>query len=214
METPTAQEIQETQGTRLQERAPWETYNASFEENIDPKLEAEIQDYASRRHEKTSNQNHEEYCRQFEMNEELSKQYQWLHPNEYAHVAPRIGRIMNHAEFINILRNKCGVKCWYREHPQPDKLALYYSDWSASLVPQYTCWVMYGYAPEYSVMNFDRYGVPLAERYRGWRTPLLNLILQGIISEEMAEKHFGRASGPASDRFLKTCYGIRNTMVK
>jgi hypothetical protein len=210
------QEVQETQGTRLQNKAPWESYQASFEEKLDPKLEAEIADYATRRHEKTSNQNHEEYCRQHEINEGLSKQYQWLHPSEYADHGPRIGKIMTHGEFIKILREKCKVRCWYRQHPQPDKLTLVVSDRHTDVFhseePHFVCWVAYGFMPEYSIMNFDRYGVPLAERFRGWRTPILQMILQGVITEEQANKHFGKASGPASDRFLKTCYGIRNEM--
>ena len=47
MSQPTPQEILAQQGTRLSEKNPWETYSASFDEKLDPKLEAEIADYAS-----------------------------------------------------------------------------------------------------------------------------------------------------------------------
>jgi hypothetical protein len=35
----------------------------------------------------------------------------------------------------------------------------------------------YPYAPEWSLMRFDRYDVPTNERFRGWRTTLLALII-------------------------------------
>jgi len=210
METPSLQEIEAQQGTRLRKENPWDSYSASFTEKLDPKLEAEVKEYSQRRHDKSSSQNKEELHKQKEINEELGKQYQWLHPSEYIDAGPRIGKILSHAEFIKILR-KSGLECWYVQHPHLDKLTLLVLD-KMSHKPEFAAWAAYGYMPEYSIMNFDRYGVPLAERYRGWRTVLLQLILQGLISEERADKFFGKAHGPASGRFLKTCYGIRNTM--
>lgn len=190
-------------------KAPWETYAASFDEKLDPKLEQEIAEYSKRHHTKSSSQNEEELCRQKEINQELAKQYQWLHPDEYADAGPRIGRIRHSSEFLNLLR-KCGINCWYRQHPQPKKLTLMVHRFGS--VPEIACWVQEGYVPEYTIMGFDEHGVPLAEKYRGWRTPLLQLILKGILTEEKADAVFGKASGPASERYLRTLYGARNTV--
>jgi hypothetical protein len=190
------------------EKAPWETYNASFEEKLDPKLEEAIKRYSERRHAKSSNQNEEELCRQRGMSNDLAKQYQWVHPDEYEDEGPRIGRVKHSSEFISTLRNKFKLNCWYREHPQPRKVTLVAQRWS--LAPEVACWVQLGYMPEYTVMRFDEHGVPLDEKYRGWRTPVLQLILKGLITEDRANRVFGYADGPVSGRFLNTLYGFRN----
>jgi hypothetical protein len=59
--------------------------------------------------------------------------------------------------------------------------------------------VQYPYAPEYSLMRFKSYDVPTEERYRGWRTTLLCLIVKGVVTEGEAERAFGPAIGPASE---------------
>jgi hypothetical protein len=189
-------------------KAPWETYSASFEEKLDPQLEEAIKRYSENRHTKTSTQNQEELCRQKEKSDEVAKEYRWVTPDEYADEGPRIGRVLHSSELISLLRNKCHLKCWYRDHPQPRKVTLVVQRWS--LAPEVGCWVQLGFMPEYTIMGFDEHGVPLAERYRGWRTCVLQLILKGLISEDAANKVFGYAHGPVCDRYLETLYGFRN----
>jgi hypothetical protein len=56
--------------------------------------------------------------------------------------------------------------------------------------------------PELSMMNFDDHGAPLAERRRGWRTVLLQLLLSGFITEEAVDKEFGKPRQDAAfDRY-------------
>lgn len=212
MSEPTMQEIQKHQGTRLSEKAPWETYSSEMSEKLDSQLEKDIQSYAQNRHESTSHQNEEELARLREYNNEAAKEYQWLHPDEYSDAGPRIGRILHSSEIINILRNDCGVKCWYSPHPQPRKVTVLIQRKGHGLLPpEVGCWSMLGFMPEYSLVNFDEHGVPLAERLRGWRTVLLQLIIKGALTEETANAVFGKARGPASERYLRTLYGFRNT---
>lgn len=45
--------------------------------------------------------------------------------------------------------------------------------------------------PEWSVMRFDAWDVPINERYRGWRTALLQLILVDVLSEDEVNRAFG-----------------------
>lgn len=207
---PSMQEIMATQGTRLEDVPPWMSYAAEFDERLDPKLEAEIAEYAQHRHDKTSSQNEEELCRQKELNNELAKQYQWLHPSEYADEGPRIGKIMHSSELINKLRDECKVKCWYREHPQPRKVTLLVQRGQGILPPEVGCWAQFGYMPEYSIVRFDDHGVPLDEKYRGWRTVLLQLIIKGVLTEEVADRVFGKAVGPASTRYRSILHSFRN----
>jgi hypothetical protein len=80
--------------------------------------------------------------------------------------------------------------------------------------PKMACWVQDGFCPEYSIMKFDDHDVPLDERMRGWRTPLLQMILLGILKEEIVEQVFGKAEGPASTKYNSLLYAIRNREVK
>lgn len=206
---PTAQAIQASQGTRLSDVPPWMSYAAEFDEQLDPKLQAEMEHYSQQSHKSTSSQNKEELHRQTELNEGVAKQYQWLHPSEYKEEGPRIGSVMHSDEFMGKLRSCTkNTRFWYRDHPQPRKLTmLYHKDGMPQ--PEVACWVQAGYMPEYSFMRFDRYGVPLDERRRGWRTCLLQMILKGIVSEAKAHKVFSRATGPASDRYNSTLFEWR-----
>ena len=212
MSQPTPEEILAQQGTRWSEKNPWETYSASFDEKLDPKLEAEIADYASRRHEKSSSQNEEELAKQKEFSAVTAKEYQWVTPEEYADVKQRMGRIMHSSTLINDLRGRCKVKCWYRDHPQPGKVTLLVQKGEGIRPPEVGCWVQLGFMPEYSIMDFDEHGVPLAEKYRGWRTVLLQLIIKGVVTETVAHKVFGEADAPCSGRYNSILYSLRNTL--
>ena len=192
------------------DKAPWETYGDSLSEKLDPKLEQEIAEYSKKHHNETSSQNEEELARWKEQNDQLARQYQFLTPEEYANEPERIGKITHSSLFINKL-NKLGINCWYREHPHKDKLTLIVDRNGGTEV---ACWVPNGFMPEYSIVRFDDHGVPLNEKYRGWRTCLLQLILKKIISEEKAHEVFGKASGPAAERYNRTLYSVRNTYVK
>lgn len=210
MNQPTAREIQSTQGTRLSEAAPWETYSAELDQNLSPELSAAVAEYAERRYdEKPSSQMKEELHRQQEMSEETSKQYQWITPEEYADSGARIGNPMLHSEFITKLRSR-GILCWYNQHVHHDKANLLWGK-NSSTPPEVACWVQLGYMPELSIMTFDDHGVPLAERRRGWRTCLLQLILKGIISEAVANEEFGRPKQTeAFHRYNSTLQSFRN----
>lgn len=197
------------QGTRTSDIAPWESYDAEMAVRMDPKLAQEVADYAERRYDvKPSNQNLEELHRQKELSTELSEQYQFIKPEEYEHIAPRIGQVMHPHQLITKLR-RAGLKCWFQQHPHADKVVLLIQR-KEGTAPEVGCWAQYGLMPEYSIMRFDDHGVPLDERRRGWRTCLLQLILKEAITEETADKVFGHAGGPASARFLSMLYAFRN----
>lgn len=192
---PSAQEIQQAQGTRLnQEVAPWESYDTELTgQKMTPELAAQVAEYAAtKRHQDTkpSNQTQEIIAENQEINSEIAKQYQWLHPSDYSDIEARIGHVMDHAEFITKLR-KAGVHCWYVQHPHADKVTLLYKIRGLEK-PEVACWAQFGQMPELSIMNFDQYGAPLAERRRGWRTMLLQIILKGIITEDKANEVFGK----------------------
>jgi hypothetical protein len=202
------------QGTRLSEKAPWESWDSEWDENIPNDLALEIEDYANKRYEEgqSSSESKELLAQWKEENDGLAEQYQWVTKSEYDDEKAREGRIMAHSEFITLLR-KAGVQCFYRQHPHADKAVMYFVD--SQGIEQKGPWVQVGYCPELSIMNFDAHGVPLAERRRGWRTPLLQLILASAITEEKADKTFGKPKLTAAySRYNATLYAFRNRNVE
>jgi hypothetical protein len=200
---PSQAEIQKTQGTRLNtEKGPWETYDSEFEQEMSEELSAQVAEYASKRYADAplSSESQEVLAEEKERNDEIASQYQWLKPEEYKDLEARIGKVMTHAEFITKLR-KAGVTCHYTQHPHVDKAVLHYQK-DALSPSEIVGWAQKGQMPELSIMNFDDHGVPLAERRRGWRTVLLQAILKGVITEEKANKEFGKPRQDAAfDRY-------------
>lgn len=210
------QDIMKAQGTRLnKDLPPWMTYAAEMGKDVDvesdPQLEKEIEQYSQKKHQKTSAQNEDEFLKQKELNDEIAKQYNWLPEFEYENDACRIGKILTHAEFINLLRDSCNLKCYYTQHPQDRKLTLLV-EWKGKL--EVGCWAQWGQMPEFSMCRFDDHGTIIDEKFRGWRTCLLQLILKGFLTEETVTKVFGEAIGPASKRYNSLLYEWRNRDVE
>lgn len=64
--------------------------------------------------------------------------------------------------------------------------------------------------PEWSLMHFDEFDVPTRERYRGWRTALLVLITNDVLTEEEVDRAFGPVvQNEASDLYLGTLKSYR-----
>ena len=72
--------------------------------------------------------------------------------------------------------------------------------------------------PEWTVMHFNQWNVPVAEKYRGWRTALLQMILKNIITEEEVDRAFGPVVlNPASELYrqqLQSHRAIRKGLVQ
>lgn len=51
--------------------------------------------------------------------------------------------------------------------------------------------LQYPFGPEWSLMWFNEWNVPTAERYRGWRTAMMQLILADVLTEQEVERAFG-----------------------
>jgi hypothetical protein len=54
------------------------------------------------------------------------------------------------------------------------------------------------YGPEWSIMRYNDRGVATKEKYRGWRTAMLVLIVAEVLTEDEVDAAFGRPSGEAS----------------
>ena len=206
----TPQAVQKAQGTRLESKAPWESYN--LQEELSPELEAAVAEYSTHRHDDSSNQTKECLAEQKELSNEAAEKYQFVAPDEYNNVEERMGRILHSSEFINLLRDKLGLKCWYRTHPHADKLTLLVQRDMGTKEPDIACWAQNGWMPALSVMRFDEHGVPLNEQFRGYRTCLLQMILKGLVTEEKVNAVFGKpGQTKAWVRYNETLQSFRNT---
>ncbi len=77
-------------------------------------------------------------------------------------------------------------------------------------VPRCITSLQWDCGPEWSIMRFDEMDVPQNERYRGWRTALLRLILCDVVSEDEALKAFGPVhASEASELYLETLQSHR-----
>lgn len=202
---------QQLTGTHTSDANPWDSYASEMSTKMSADLEAAVAEYAERCYEsdQASSENKEELHRQKEMSDDLSKEYQWITPEEYADQGARVGVVMSHSEFISKLR-QAGLNCWYTQHPQYQKATLLVQKYS-TVPPEVACWVQIGQMPELSMMRFDDHGVPLDERRRGWRTPLLQIILKGYITEDKANEVFGRPKVTEQfHRYNSTLQAFRN----
>jgi hypothetical protein len=70
--------------------------------------------------------------------------------------------------------------------------------------------LQYPYSQEWSVMRFNQYNVPVKEKYRGWRTTLLVLMMADVLTEQEAHKAFGPGRGVASEFYQLQLQAYRN----
>jgi hypothetical protein len=77
-------------------------------------------------------------------------------------------------------------------------------------VPKCLTSLQYDCGPEWSLMWFDEMDVPTRERYRGWRTALLALITNDVLTEDEVLRAFGPVNDSiASELYLETLKGYR-----
>ncbi len=192
-------------------RPRWETYADEIVGKDNPALAKEVEEYSKRRHEgPSSQQNEEELARWKEGNQRIAKEYQFINPADYAEFEPRKGRILSYEQFITTLRDKCKLKCFYREMGHDQKLALW-AFRKGETEPVMACWTQRPYMIEFEIPNFDQYGVVLDTKYRGWRTCLMDLRRKELLTEETITRVFGRAYGPASGRYNSFMQDMRHS---
>lgn len=69
------------------------------------------------------------------------------------------------------------------------------------------------YGPEWSMMRFDERGVATKEKYRGWRTAMLVLIVAEILTEEEVDRAFGPPQGEASAWYRQQLQAYRQIRI-
>jgi hypothetical protein len=129
--------------------------------------------------------------------------------------AARMGRPMRHTDFLSILQ-KLVPGLYVTQGRIKDCLALFrvYPGPQSQLGGmsfKYLGYADTGILPEFSQWEFDqKIDVPLREKKRGWRSVLLSLIKNGMLTEDVVNQVFGVAQGPASLRYRRLLWEWRN----
>jgi hypothetical protein len=200
------------------ERAPWETYTTADPlAGCSPEMQQEIAEYSAKHHGSTSKQNVEELIRQKEMSTEMVKEYKFYKQDELKDSPERVGRILHCLDWLkmfekirpaylsaNVRKGLSGLAVWTPKDVRQEDGSIKRVDW------QYVCGVQVGFMHEYSSLHFDVRGLPLNEKWRGWRTVNLRLIQMGFMTEEQEKQIFGEATGIASRRHREQLFCWRN----
>ena len=94
---------------------------------------------------------------------------------------------------IPVQRTRSAARFWLHDVVILDRVGISAWVWKdGERVAQYSTYLQYPRGPEWSLMRFDDYDVPKDEKYRGWRTALLKMMQDGIITEEEVNKAFGK----------------------
>lgn len=168
---------------------------------------AEVRAFAaSDRYVKPTEETTETAQRLKEENTAAVRAFRWEMQDELKNEAERIGRILSERDFFAMISRIIPARynAW-TSHGLRGLSVLVNGQW------KYVCAVQAGFMPEYSVMRFDEHDLPIAEKYRGWRTVLLRLIMQGFITEAAAHCVFGEPPmGDVSRRYRNHLWNYRN----
>ena len=97
-----------------------------------------------------------------------------------------------------IVQGRVGISAWVRR--------------DGVKIASYITYLQFPRGPEWSVMRFDEFNVPTCEKYRGWRTALLRLIQEGVLTESEVIRAFGPVThNEASELYLEQLDDYRKT---
>jgi hypothetical protein len=114
---------------------------------------------------------------------------------------------------IPVQRTRNSARFWLHDVVIKDRIGI--TGWvnrNGRRTAQYITYLQYPKGPEWSLMKFDDFDVPMYERYRGWRTALLRLIQEELVTEDEVDRAFGPVQeNDASDLYLQQLVEYRKT---
>lgn len=76
---------------------------------------------------------------------------------------------------------------------------------------KFVCAIQQPTMPEWSVIRLDAHNLPVNFRYKGWRTVLVQLVREHIITEDQAHQLFGLPENNSNSKlYRQQLYQIRN----
>lgn len=112
-------------------------------------------------------------------------------------------------DFILTLR-KNGVRCFTIDNGMPQTVGL----WAMrpnDPNPRYICYIQIPAMYEWSLLRLDEHNLPAGERFRGYRTVIVQLIVKQILTEKKAHQIFGKPTESINGRrYRETLFNFRN----
>lgn len=112
---------------------------------------------------------------------------------------------------VPVQRTRSTARFWLHDVVIKDRVGI--SGWvlhNGKHSAQYITYLQWPQGPEWSLMKFDEFDVPQYEKYRGWRTALLRLIQEAVITEDEVDRAFGPVvQNAASELYLEQLAEIR-----
>ncbi len=165
-----------------------------------------------------STEEHTYRLREDNLSSEAVKKQRWANQLDYMNDEARLGKRMHSSEFLLRLRKLIGWdKIFLTDGNFLGDIAVYRisgvprPDFDGSPATfKYLWYLPTGWMTEYSVYEFNERLIPVREIQRGWRTPLLRLIKQDLLTENQVNWEFGTAEGEASVVYRRELYKKRN----
>ncbi len=153
----------------------------------------------------------ESFAAEKEMSDQQVESYKMDNQDLLSDEKPRKVHAIATRDFIKKLRDN-GVRCFTVDNGLAGTVGL----WAARGTQMvYVCYLQIPAQYEWSVLRLDAHNLPNGERFRGWRTVLMQLIVKDILTEEKAHKIFGKPTGGiVSSLYRKTLWFRRNKMKK
>jgi hypothetical protein len=195
-------------------------YDAEMDnpEPTDPIVKAELEWLQTHKMERSPAQNVEWALMEWEKNYIASTAQRWPGQDRWQgreNEDMRVVNIMHPHKFMRRLQ-RAGVdarihddhygRLWLNDFTRSGRIGI--GAWVKGRVKHITT-LQYPCGPEYTVMRFNDYNVPTTEKYRGWRTALLALIMENVITEEEADRAFGPPLGEAASFYRQQLQSIR-----
>lgn len=153
----------------------------------------------------------EEFLSHKENSEKGASLYKMEDQEDLTNRAARMVHPMSTRDFIAKLRAN-GVKCFTVDNQfPPGTVALWCLPPKQNMKARYVCYLQIPAMYEWSVLKIDRYGKPMGEDYRGWRTVLVQLVEKEILTEFQVHKIFGQPSANGVfNRYHQSMWEARN----
>ena len=153
----------------------------------------------------------EEFQSHREKSEAAAADYKIEDQQALTNRAARMVNPMGTRDFIQKLRT-AGVKCFTIDNQfPPGTVALWCLPPKQMQKARYICYLQRPAMYEWSVLKIDRYGKPMGEAFRGWRTVIVQLIEKEILTEYQCNKIFGEPSkNPVFNRYHQSLWEARN----
>jgi hypothetical protein len=152
----------------------------------------------------------ESFAAEKEISDEMGEVYHIEDQEDLTNEVARKVNPMSTDAFLWKLRQN-GIKCFTIYNGLQGTVGLWCLPPKQVAKARYICYLQIPAMYEWSVLRLDRHNIPIGEKFRGWRTVLMELIKKEILTEYQAHKIFGHPAGnKVFNRYRRTLWELRN----